>query len=198
MIKDKEPVLPVEETPQPETPAQVRPEGDEQPMRQETEADDPVTLSAAEFNEVRKHIESLQKEKDETVNLCQRLQADFDNYRKRNASLHLDSVNEGERNVVKALLAVLDNFDRAMENVENVDPAWVDGLKLVQKQLLDALAKFGLEEIDATGKFDPNLHEAVMQQETQDTESGTIVMVMQKGYKVKDRIVRHSMVGVAK
>ena len=132
------------------------------------------------------------------MNLCQHLQADFDNYRKRNASLHLDSVNEGERNVIKALLPVLDNFDRAMENVDQVDPAWVDGLKLVQKQLLETLAKFGLEEIDATGMFDPNLHEAVMQQQTEDAESGTIVMVMQKGYRVKDRIVRHSMVGVAK
>ncbi|MDO5112494.1 MAG: nucleotide exchange factor GrpE [Clostridia bacterium] len=198
MTKDKEPVLPAEETPQPEELLREPPEGEAQPAEQTEAQTEPVTLSAAEFNEVRKHIETLQKEKDETVNLCQHLQADFDNYRKRNASLHLDSVNEGERNVIKALLPVLDNFDRAMENIENVDPAWVDGLRLVQKQLLDALAKFGLEEIGAEGKFDPNLHEAVMQQETEGVESGTIVMVMQKGYKVKDRIVRHSMVGVAK
>ncbi len=196
MTKEKEPVAPPEEkdttlNEQPQQPA-------EEAQAEQPEQLEPVTLSAAEFDAVRKHIESLQKEKDETVNLCQHLQADFDNYRKRNASLHLDSVNEGERNVIKALLPVLDNFDRAMENVENVDPAWVDGLKLVQKQLLETLAKFGLEQIDDTGMFDPNLHEAVMQQETEDAESGTIVMVMQKGYKVKDRIVRHSMVGVAK
>lgn len=194
MTKDKEPVLPAEET---EAPLDER-QPEEEAQAEQQEQLEPVTLSAAEFNEVRKHIESLQKEKDETVNLCQHLQADFDNYRKRNASLHLDSVNEGERNVIKALLPVLDNFDRAMENVDQVDPAWVDGLKLVQKQLLETLAKFGLEEIDATGMFDPNLHEAVMQQQTEDAESGTIVMVMQKGYRVKDRIVRHSMVGVAK
>ncbi len=157
-----------------------------------------VTMTTAEFEEVRKHIETLRKEKDETVALCQRLQADFDNYRKRNATIHLDSVNEGERNVIKGLLPALDNFERAMDNSESIDPAWLEGIKLVQRQLIDTLGRFGLEPIPTDGQFDPELHEAVMQQESEDAESGSIIMVMQKGYKVKDRIIRHSMVGVAK
>lgn len=160
---------------------------------------EPVTLSAEEFEAVRKHIETLQSEKDETVALVQRLQADFDNYRKRNAKLHLDSVGEGERNVIKALLPVLDNFDRALTNVEHVDEAWLSGIKLVQRQLLETLQKYGLEEIPTDGAFDPALHEAVMQQESgEKAQSGSILQVVQKGYKVHDRIVRHSMVIVAK
>ena len=160
--------------------------------------DGSITLSKAEFDEVHSHIEKLQSEKDETVAFCQRLQADFDNYRKRNATLHLDSVNEGERNVIKALLPVLDNFDRAMDNSESIDPAWMEGIKLVERQLTDTLTKLGLSEIEADGKFDPELHEAVMQQESEGSESGAILQVLQKGYKVKDRIIRHSMVSVAK
>ena len=93
---------------------------------------------------------------------------------------------------------MLDNFDRALENSENVDPGWVDGVKLVHKQLLDILQKNGLEEIPAEGAFNADLHNAVMQEEAEGTESGTILAVFQKGYKVKDRIIRHSMVKVAK
>lgn len=173
---------------------------EEQPAESEAkEAEDAsVTLSKAEFDEVHRHIEKLQSEKDDTIAFCQRLQADFDNYRKRNATLHLDSVNEGERNVIKALLPVLDNFDRAMDNSENIDPAWMEGIKLVKRQLMDTLTKLGLSEIETDGKFDPEFHEAVMQQESEDAESGAILQVMQKGYKVKDRIIRHSMVSVAK
>ncbi len=201
-MKDKkEPVKPAEnENCELETERQAAAENDE--GRAENAAPsktgEPVTLSAEEFAEVHKHIETLQKEKDETVALCQRLQADFDNYRKRNATLHLDSINEGERNVIKALLPVIDNFERAMDNCESIDQAWLEGIRLVQRQFLDTLGRFGLSEIETDGKFDPELHEAVMQQESDEAESGDVIMVMQKGYKVKDRIIRHSMVGVAK
>ena len=96
------------------------------------------------------------------------------------------------------LLPVLDNFDRALGNSAAVDAAWLAGIQLVHKQLMDTLAKLGLEEIDASGKFDPELHNAVMQDEAEDVESGMITEVFQKGYKVKNRIIRHSMVKVAK
>ena len=131
--------------------------------------------------------------------LLQRLQADFDNYRRRNASIAADSLDEGERNLIKALLPVLDNFDRALAAVpEDEKTAWVDGMKLVSKQLYETLYKAGLEEIQAEGQFDPELHDAVMQEENEDKESGEIIDVFQKGYKVKNRIIRHSMVKVAK
>ncbi|MBQ7112947.1 MAG: nucleotide exchange factor GrpE [Clostridia bacterium] len=157
-----------------------------------------VTLTKAEFDQVKAHIDGLQKEKEETVQMAQRLQADFDNYRKRNASLRLESLDEGAREIIKDILPVLDNFDRAMENTANVDPGYVEGIRLVHKQLLGILEKNGLEEIPAEGMFDADLHNAVMQEEAEDKESGMITAVFQKGYKVKNRIIRHSMVKVAK
>ena len=157
-----------------------------------------VTLTKAEFDQVKAHIDGLQKEKEETVQMAQRLQADFDNYRKRNASLRLESLDEGARGIIKDILPVLDNFDRAMENTANVDPGYVEGIRLVHKQLLGILEKNGLEEIPADGMFDADLHNAVMQEEAEDKESGMITAVFQKGYKVKNRIIRHSMVKVAK
>ncbi len=165
---------------------------------QAAEIPENVTLTRDEFIEVKNRIDALQKDKDETIAMAQRLQADFDNYRKRNATIRADSLDEGVRGLVKELLPVLDNFDRALENSENVDPGWVDGVKLVHKQLLDILQKNGLEEIPAEGAFNADLHNAVMQEEAEGTESGTILAVFQKGYKVKDRIIRHSMVKVAK
>ena len=165
---------------------------------QNAEIPENVTLTRDEFIEVKNRIDALHKDKDETIAMAQRLQADFDNYRKRNATIRADSLDEGVRGLVKDLLPVLDNFDRALENSENVDPGWVDGVKLVHKQLLDILQKNGLEEIPAEGAFNADLHNAVMQEEAEGTESGTILAVFQKGYKVKDRIIRHSMVKVAK
>ena len=157
-----------------------------------------ITLTQAEFAEVKAHIDALQKEKDETVAMAQRLQADFDNYRKRNASIRIDSLEEGRRELIQMLLPVLDNFERGLQTSENVDQSWVDGMRLVHKQLMDILQKNGLEEIPAEGQFNADFHEAVMQEEAEGAESGAILAVFQKGYKVKDRIIRHSMVKVAK
>ncbi len=157
-----------------------------------------VTLKQDEFRQVKDHITKLEGERDEMKNLAQRVQADFDNFRRRNANVYADSVAEGERNVIKELLPVIDNFERALNNSENVDQNYVEGVRLVYKQLMDVLAKKGLEEIDASGKFNPELHNAVMQGESENAESGDILEVFQKGYKVKDRIIRHSMVKVAK
>ena len=165
----------------------------------ENEIPESVTLTRDEFLQVKERIDKLEKEKESDVALLQRLQADFDNYRRRNAAIAADSLDEGERNLIKALLPVLDNFDRALAAVpEDEKTAWVDGMKLVAKQLYETLYKAGLEEIQADGKFDPDLHDAVMQEENEEKESGDIIDVFQKGYKVKNRIIRHSMVKVAK
>lgn len=180
--------------------AQQTPEtnGAAEEAEQVPEIPENVTLTREEFVEVKNRIDALQKEKDECVAMAQRLQADFDNYRKRNAAIRADSLEEGTRELIRSLLPVLDNFDRALENCENVDPGWVDGIKLVHKQLTGILQKNGLEEIPTEGAFNADLHEAVMQEEAEGRESGAILAVFQKGYKVKDRIVRHSMVKVAK
>ncbi len=165
----------------------------------ENEIPESVTLTRDEFKQVKERIDQLEKEKESDVALLQRLQADFDNYRRRNASVVADSLDEGARNLIKSLLPVLDNLDRALDNVpEDEKTAWVEGIQLVSKQLYETLQKAGLEEIQAEGQFDPELHDAVMQEEDEEKESGEITAVFQKGYKVKNRIIRHSMVKVAK
>lgn len=156
-----------------------------------------VTLSAEEFKTAQEEIAKLRREKDETVQLLQRNQADFDNYRRRNASARADSYEEGKRDCIKALLPVLDNFERALDNEQAGDEAWREGVRLVNRQLHDLLQKQGLSEIEADGAFDPNMHEAVMQEKAEGSESGDILAVLQKGYRVGDKIIRHSMVKVA-
>ena len=155
------------------------------------------TLTAEEFKTVQEHIQTLQKQKDETVALLQRNQADFDNFRRRNASVRADSLEEGKRECIKALLPALDNFDRAIQAEGAGDESWREGVRLVHRQLMDSLQKLGLSEIEAEGKFDPNVHEAVMQEKAEGRESGDILAVLQKGYRVGEKIVRHSMVKVA-
>lgn len=155
------------------------------------------TLTAEEFETARKHIETLTKERDDTVALLQRNQADFDNYRRRNASIRADSFEEGKRDAIKELLTVLDNFDRAIENDNADDASWREGVRLAIRQLHEKLEKLGMSEIETDGKFDPNMHEAVMQEAVEGKESGEILAVLQKGYRVGDRIIRHSMVKVA-
>ncbi len=155
------------------------------------------TLTAEEFAEAQKHISALQKEKDEAVALLQRLQADFDNFRRRNGSVRADSLEEGKRECIKALLPVLDNFDRTVQNDCAAHEAWQEGVKLVQRQLMETLTKLGMSEVETEGKFDPNLHEAVMQEPAEGKDSGEVLAVLQKGYRVGDKIIRHSMVKVA-
>ncbi len=164
----------------------------------ETEIPQVVELKKEEFLKVKNHIVALEKERDEMKALAQRVQADFDNFRRRNATIMSDCREEGMRNCIRDLLPVLDNFDRAMDSAENIDESWLSGIKLVQRQLLETLGKCGLKEVPADGQFDPNLHEAVMQEEVEGMESGKILQVFQKGYQVNDRIIRHSMVKVAK
>ncbi len=160
-------------------------------------APETYVLTAEEMQTARERIEKLQKERDETVALLQRNQADFDNFRRRNAAVRTDSLDEGRRECIRALLPVLDNFDRAMESDSADDAAWREGVKLVYRQFVETLQKMELSEIDTSGKFDPNLHEAVMQEAAEGKESGEIIAVFQKGYRVGDRIIRHSMVKVA-
>ena len=179
--ENKEPVEPVEpvETAQPEE-----------------QASDVVTMTQEELETVKQHIDELQKKLDETVALLQRNQADFDNFRKRNASVRADSYDEGRRDCIKALLPVLDDFDRVSESDPKAE-GWADGVKLVHKKLCETLQKEGLEEIPSDGAFDPELHNAVMTEAVDGMESGQIVQTFQKGYKVKEKILRHSMVKVS-
>ena len=155
------------------------------------------TLTAEEFAAAKAHIEAITKEKGETVGLLQRIQADFDNFRRRNASIRLDSYEEGKRDTVKELLPAMDNLERALDAIPAENVSLRDGIAMVQRQMLDSLKKLGLEEIENDCKFDPNKHEAVMREKVDGKESGDIVVVFQKGYRMGDRVIRHCMVKVA-
>ena len=165
---------------------------------QETAAEqESYTLTAEEFAAAKAHIEAITKEKDETVGLLQRIQADFDNFRRRNASIRLDSYEEGKRDTVKELLPALDNLERALDAIPAENTSLREGIAMVQRQMLDSLKKLGLEEIENDCKFDPTKHEAVMREKVDGKESGEIVVVFQKGYRMGDRVIRHCMVKVA-
>lgn len=166
-------------------------------VQADSELPELIELKKEEFLQIKEHISGLEKERDEMKGLAQRVQADFDNFRRRNATVMTDCREEGVRSVISGLLPVLDNFDRALENAEGVDESYVSGVALVHRQLMETLAKCGLKEIPADGMFDPNLHEAVMQEACEGACSGSIAEVFQKGYQVNERIIRHSMVKVA-
>lgn len=173
-------------------------ENTESAVVQENAAEqDSYTLTAEEFTAAKAHIEAITKEKDETVTLLQRIQADFDNFRRRNASIRLDSYEEGKRDTVKELLPALDNLDRALDAIPAENESLREGIAMVQRQMLDSLKKLGLEEIENDCKFDPTKHEAVMREKVDGMESGEIVVVFQKGYRMGDRVIRHCMVKVA-
>lgn len=131
-----------------------------------------------------------------------RLQADFDNYRRRSQREREDLSQYASVKVVTALLPVLDDLERALAapqpEGENCD-SLKTGVQMIQRQLLDVLAKEGLQEIETLGQpFDPYIHEAVMQCEAAEgVEENTITMVLRKGYKMKEKVIRAAMVQVA-
>ncbi|XVG94870.1 nucleotide exchange factor GrpE [Eubacteriales bacterium KG127] len=125
-----------------------------------------------------------------------RLMADFQNYKKRAEKEKSDIYSWANEKIVMSLLSVLDNFERALEH-ESKDEQYVEGMKLIFKQLTDALTTAGLEEINADGQpFDPNFHNAVMTCDDEGYDSGIIVEVLQKGYTLNGKLLRPSMVKV--
>ena len=134
---------------------------------------------------------------DEYLALAQRTQADFDNFRRRNESVRADAFAEGQRTVAKAMLAVLDNLERALAAPAAEGDALRTGVEMTHKQMLAAYEKLGVTVIDRLGeKFDPNLEDAVMQGSPEEGEPGTVCMVLQKGYKMGDHVIRFAMVKV--
>ena len=188
----------------PDTPAEDRePHEGEEPLTGANDKegpaaeDDSISLTKEEFEKTKQLLESLRNEKDDTIRLLQRTQADFDNYRRRNNDAKAESYEDGKRAVVKELLPVLDNFDRAMDADTTAAASWQDGVKMVYRQLFDVLSKLGLTEIDASAGFDPSLHNAVLSEKSDSAASGEILQVLQKGYRMGDAILRHTMVKVS-
>ncbi len=128
-----------------------------------------------------------------------RLTADFDNFRKR-AQREKDEARQfANQGLLEKLLPVLDNFEMALTAVKDSDPSVRDGVQMILDQLLGVLKESGVEPVDGMGQpFDPNLHEALSQEETTEVEEGTVVQQVQRGYKLNDRLVRPARVVVAK
>jgi molecular chaperone GrpE len=155
---------------------------------------EPMTLTAEEVKALKEKLDKLEAEKEDAIKQAQRLQAEFENYRKRNAQLASESRDDGVRDAVKQLLPVVDNFERALVNAP--EDGFAQGIRNISKQLMTALEKCGAEELPAEGQFDPHLHEAVMKDSVEGKESGEITAVLQKGWRVKGKIVRYAMVKV--
>lgn len=130
-----------------------------------------------------------------------RLQADFDNFRRRTREAEAKAADTYTADTLKKFLPVLDNFDLALTHMqkENVDAAYLKGFELLQKQLTKIMDDFGVKEIESKGKtFDPHFHEAVMMVESDEMDDETIAMVFQKGYLYKDEVLRPAKVQVVK
>ena len=134
---------------------------------------------------------------EEYLALAQRTQADFDNFRRRNESVRADAFAEGQRAVAKAMLAVLDNLERALAAPAAEGDTLRTGVEMTLKQMLAAYEKLGVTVIDRLGeKFDPNLEDAVMQGTAEEGEPGTVCAVFQKGYQMGGQLLRPAMVKV--
>jgi len=148
-------------------------------------------------NTQEQETDELAAERDELVDRLQRLQAEFENYRKRAARDQHALVARAHERLVKELLPVLDDLGRALEAAEQHEEAALeDGVRLVHKQLVDVLAKEGLTEIETNGAFDPHVHEALLAQPS-DAETGTVLEVLQKGYRLGDHVLRPARVTIA-
>lgn len=158
-----------------------------------TEDEDPKLLI------FKKKIDKKDEEIKELNDKVMRQLAEFDNFRKRTEKEKSDMFDTGATSVIEKILPVVDSFERAMKTVDEADKddEFVKGMTQVYKQLMQCLTDAGVEAIEAEGKeFDPNLHNAVMQTESDEYESGIVAQELQKGYTYRDQVVRHSMVAV--
>jgi molecular chaperone GrpE len=159
-----------------------------------TSAQQPAPKSQAEAE-----LQKLKAERDSLVDRLARLQAEFENARKRSAKEQQDFREYAVMDAVKSLLPILDSFERALQASNPEATEFRSGVELIYKQLQDALVKQGLRPIPATGEpFDPHLHQAIEMVDTTEAKDHHVLEELQRGYKLKDRLLRPSMVKVAR
>jgi molecular chaperone GrpE len=142
-------------------------------------------------------IEQNVEEEQEVDDRLLRLAADFDNYKKRAARERAEYVALANERLVKALLPILDDLERALNAAEEHEEAQLEeGVRLVHRSLAQLLAREGVEEIETEGQFDPHVHEALLSQPSE-AEEGSVIDVIQKGYKLGDRVIRPARVIVS-
>jgi molecular chaperone GrpE len=157
----------------------------------------PEEVTEQQAEEGGDELAALQAERDELFDRLQRLAAEFDNFRKRNARENATLAERANERLVKELIPILDDLGRALEAAaEHEEAKLEDGVRLVHRSLGDLLRKEGLAEIATEGKFDPHVHEALLSQPS-DAEEGSVIEVVQKGYKLGDKVIRPARVVVA-
>ena len=153
--------------------------------------------------EEQKKKEKKDKKDEQIEELTDRLKrqmAEFDNFRKRTEKEKAQMFEVGAKSIIEKILPVIDNFERGLASIpeEEAGSAFADGMNMIYKQLMNELEQAGVAPIEAVGEeFDPEYHNAVMQVENDELESGTVAQELQKGYMYRDSVVRHSMVQVA-
>ncbi|HML94319.1 MAG TPA: nucleotide exchange factor GrpE [Thermodesulfobacteriota bacterium] len=178
-------------------------------MNSEDKKDKTGQIEISEEDETNEGAEDVRAEVGDDKNYKElyqryiRLAADFENYKKRLAKEKADIITYGNEELIKALLNVLDNLERALshgEGPEKDTKAVLEGVRLVHKQFLSLLEKFGVEPVPAERglEFDPRVHQAIERVDSADVESGRIISEMLRGYTLKDRLLRPALVSVSK
>jgi molecular chaperone GrpE len=156
-----------------------------------------MTEKAQTKAELEERLAEVEKERDERTDDLKRVAAEFENYRKRVARDQASQAARAHERLVKELLPVLDDLERALEAASEHEEGKVEeGVRLVQRELQEALGKEGLVEIETNGRFDPHVHEALLSQPSEQDE-GAILEVLQKGYRLGDRVLRPARVVIS-
>ena len=151
------------------------------------------------FGKKKKEKDKFEQQIEELTDRLKRNMAEFDNFRKRTEKEKTQMYDMGAKSIIEKILPVIDNFERGLAAVpeEQREDAFVVGMDKVYRQMLTELDASGVKPIEAVGQeFDPNFHNAVMQVESEEYDSGVVAQELQKGYMYKDSVVRHSMVAV--
>ena len=183
--------------PEDEKPEETRsPEDD-----QEAPKDDQEASEADETARMREELEEALREKDQFRTMAQRSQADLTNYKRRAAEELQEVRRTTNADLLLKVLSVVDDMERAVSLVpeDAVAPGWLDGLRLVQRNLANLLDSEGITKIEADGRpFEPWQHEAVLYEEASDSPEGTVIRVIRDGYNLRDRVLRPAQVAVSR
>ena len=165
--------------------------------KEQTPSDVSIAISMEEYDAMKNQLAEAQAKTQEFMDALLRERADFTNFRRRSEAEAQQSYRYAAGTTIKKFLAVMDDLERALAHRPAGD-TWADGVELVYRKYQSILDAEGVTRIDAEGKpFDPNLHEAIMQEPSTEHESGTVIAVLQQGYMHGDRVLRPALVKVA-
>ena len=181
-----------------ETPDELKTGNAEEEENNAVSGEDTPAEETKKEDPVQKALDEANAKAAEYLALAQRVQADFENFRRRNENVRADAYADGRKDTAALMLPVLDNLERAVEAAAgSSDEALKNGVGMVLKQMTDAYGKLEVKPIDRLGeKFDPNLENAIHQGTAVEGEPGTVCQVLQKGYMIGDKVLRHAMVKV--